>query len=145
MTWHEVITPKVAVNCALFNAQGHILLVQRKDNNLWCMPGGLMELGEQVRDAVLREVKEETGLSIELVRLFGVYSHPNDSLYIHLGPQYQIVVLAFLGHIIGGEFQENPETHGTQFFDIDNLPPLVESHRRRIADVLADRPDVFIR
>jgi len=141
----EIITPKVAVNCALFDNQGRILLVQRKDNDLWCLPGGLMELGEQVRDAVLREVREETGLEVEIMRLTGVYSHPGDSLYIHRGPQWQLVVLVFLGRILGGEFAENAETYGYRFFDPDDLPSLVESHRQRIRDVLAHSPDVFIR
>lgn len=145
MTWKEVITPKVVVNCALFNDKNQILLVKRKDNDLWCMPGGFMELGEQVRDAVLREVKEETGLTAEIIRMTGVYSHPNDSLYIHLGSQYQIVALVFLGRVVEGEFEENPETYGFRFFDIDSLPPLVESHRQRIADALENAPDVFIR
>lgn len=141
----ETITPKVAVNCALFDDRGRVLLVQRKDNDLWCLPGGMMELGEQVRDAILREVKEETGLTVEIVRLTGVYSHPSDSLYIHRGPQYQLVILVFLGRILGGEFVENAETYGYRFFDVNDLPPLVESHRQRIQDVLANAADVFIR
>jgi len=145
MTWQEAITPKVAVNCALFNERGQILLVQRKDNDLWCLPGGLMDLGERVQEAALREVKEETGLTVEIVRLAGVYSDPGDSIYIHLGPQYQIVVLLFQGRIIGGEFQENPETYGFQFFAANDLPPLIHSHYQRIADVLANAPDAFIR
>lgn len=143
--WQEAITPKVAVNCALVNDQHQILLVKRKDNDLWCLPGGLMDLGERVQDAVLREVKEETGLTVEIVRLTGVYSDPNDSIYIHLGPQYQIVVLVFLGRITGGKFVENPETYGFQFFEVNELPPLVDSHHQRIADVLVNAPDVFIR
>lgn len=145
MTWTETITPKVAVNCALFDEAGRILLVKRKDNNLWCMPGGLMDLGEQVAQAAAREVKEEAGLDVEIVRLTGVYSRPDDSLYIHLGPQYQMVVFVFLGRITGGAFKENSETYGYNFFDANTLPPLVESHRQRIADVLAGQPEAFIR
>lgn len=145
MTWQEAITPKVAVNCGLFDEHGQILLVQRKDNELWCLPGGLMDLGERVREAAVREVKEETGLTVQIVRLAGVYSDPADSIYIHLGPQYQMVVLLFQGRIIGGEFQENPETYGFQFFETNDLPPLIPSHYQRIADLLANASEAFIR
>ena len=56
-------------------------------------------LGEQVHDAMLREVHEETGLSVTLLRLSGIYSHPNDSIYLHLGPQYHVVALVFVGTV----------------------------------------------
>jgi ADP-ribose pyrophosphatase YjhB (NUDIX family) len=144
MAW-TVTTPKIAVNCGLFDDEGRLLLIRRKDNGLWALPGGFMDLGEQVRDAVLREVREETGLTIEVDRLIGVYSHPQDSLYIHLGPEYQVVVLLFRGRIVTGEFEENPETHAAQFFDPQLLPELVAPHRQRIADLLADSPEVCVR
>jgi ADP-ribose pyrophosphatase YjhB (NUDIX family)/ribosomal protein S18 acetylase RimI-like enzyme len=143
--WREKITPKVAINCVLLNDAGQVLLVKRKDNELWSLPGGFMDLGEQVRDAVLREVKEETGLAIKIVRMTGVYSHPHDSIYIHLGPQFQVVVLVFLGRILKGRFEDNPETGGFDFFSTDSLPPLVKSHTQRIKDALEDKPDVFVR
>lgn len=145
MTWKELFTPKVAVNCALFDEQGRILLVKRKDNNLWCMPGGLVDLGEQVEQTAIREVKEEAGLTVEIERLTGVYSHPNDSLYIDRGSQYQMVILTFLGRIIEGTFEENSETYGFDFFEVNNLPLLVETHRQRITDVLTGQPAAFIR
>jgi ADP-ribose pyrophosphatase YjhB (NUDIX family) len=58
------------------NGEGRILLQRRSDNGLWGLPGGSVEIGESVRDAILREVREETGLSVEVVRLIGVYSDP---------------------------------------------------------------------
>jgi ADP-ribose pyrophosphatase YjhB (NUDIX family) len=144
MVW-TVTTPKVAVNCGLFDDHGRLLLIRRKDNDLWAMPGGFVDLGEQIADAVRREVREETGLTIEVTRLVGVYSHPRDSLYIHLGPEFQVVVLLFRGRILSGEFEENPETHGFEFFDPRALPKIVATHQQRIQDLLADAPEVFIR
>jgi len=140
-----LVTPKVAVNCALFDDRGRLLLIRRKDNGLWALPGGFMDLGEQVLDAVRREVLEETGLEIEIGRLVGVYSHPQDSLYIHQGPEYQVVVLVFRGRILGGAFVENEETHGFELFDTASLPDLMPTHRKRVADLLADRPEVLVR
>ena len=145
MPWEEVLTPKVVVNCAILDEEGRILLVKRKDNGLWALPGGFMERGERVREAVLREVREETGLEVEIVRMTGVYSDPADALYGRLGPEYQVVVLVFRGRVIGGEFEENEETYGFRYFEVDALPPLVESHRQRILDAMQGAADVFIR
>ena len=53
-----------------------ILLMRRSDNGYWGLPGGFVELGESVTEAVRREVAEETGWSVEIGRLIGVYSDP---------------------------------------------------------------------
>ncbi len=53
-----------------------ILLMRRSDNGYWGLPGGFVELGESVAEAARREVAEETGWSVEIERLIGVYSDP---------------------------------------------------------------------
>jgi ADP-ribose pyrophosphatase YjhB (NUDIX family) len=53
-----------------------ILLMRRSDNGHWGLPGGFVEVGESIADATRREVAEETGWSVELGRLIGVYSDP---------------------------------------------------------------------
>ena len=55
---------------------GKILLMRRSDNGHWGLPGGFVETGESVADAARREVAEETGWSVELGSLIGVYSDP---------------------------------------------------------------------
>jgi len=70
--------PKVAVDVVLEN-KGKVLLVQRALEPFagkWALPGGFVEEGETVEQAAVREVKEETGLDIELEGLLGVYSDP---------------------------------------------------------------------
>ena len=57
--------------------QDRIALIRRRDNDLWALPGGGMELGESIVDTAVREVKEETGLDIEVTGLIGVYSNPH--------------------------------------------------------------------
>ena len=56
--------------------ENEILLMRRSDNGLWGLPGGFVELGESVSEAARREVAEETGWSVEIGRLIGVYSDP---------------------------------------------------------------------
>jgi ADP-ribose pyrophosphatase YjhB (NUDIX family) len=64
------------VAAVVLDGEGRILLQRRSDNGLWGLPGGSVEIGEAVRDAIKREVREETGLTVEVVRLIGVYSNP---------------------------------------------------------------------
>ncbi len=69
------IKPAAAV--AIFNEQDRLLLLKRKDNDKWTMPGGTMNFGESLTDCAIREVKEETGLDIGIVDVVGVYTDPN--------------------------------------------------------------------
>jgi ADP-ribose pyrophosphatase YjhB (NUDIX family) len=59
------------------DSEGRILLVHRVDNGLWTLPGGGMELGESIEDCAVREVKEETGLEVEITALVRIYTNPN--------------------------------------------------------------------
>ena len=65
-----------SVSAVIFDRRGRLLLQQRSDGGQWGLPGGSVEIGESVRDAVRREVQEETGLHVSVRRLVGVYSEP---------------------------------------------------------------------
>ncbi len=67
---------RVAVSAFVWDDKGRLLLQQRGDNGYWCFPGGGVERGESVTDALCREVWEETGYTIRPGRLIGVYSDP---------------------------------------------------------------------
>jgi ADP-ribose pyrophosphatase YjhB (NUDIX family) len=67
---------------------GEILLMRRADNGLWGLPGGFVEIGESVAAAACREVAEETGWSVELGRLIGVYSDPTHQVVDYLPPEH---------------------------------------------------------
>ncbi|MER5647867.1 NUDIX domain-containing protein [Streptosporangium sp. NPDC002524] len=49
---------------------------RRRDGGLWALPGGVMDLGESIADAVTREVREETGVTVEIIGLVGIHSDP---------------------------------------------------------------------
>ena len=57
--------------------KGELLLMRRADNGHWGLPGGFVEVGESVAAAARREVREETGWTVEIGRLIGVYSDPS--------------------------------------------------------------------
>src|SRR5947199_5625125 len=82
---------RIAVS-ALIVDEGRILLAYRRDIDWWNLPGGGMEVGETVDEALQREVSEETGVEVEIEQLVGVYSKP----------QKQEIVLTFRCHISGG-------------------------------------------
>jgi len=72
----RAIGVRPAVSAVIFDRRGRLLLQQRSDGGQWGLPGGSVEIGESVLDAVAREVHEETGLIVKVRRLIGVYSAP---------------------------------------------------------------------
>src|SRR5215469_10201156 len=99
---------RVGVYAVIFNEEG-VLLAHRRDIDWWNLPGGGMEAGETVDEAICREVYEETGLEIKVEQLIGVYSKP----------QKQEVVLTFLCDVIGGALQSTEETRESRYFAPD--------------------------
>src|SRR5215471_10562647 len=112
---------RVGVNAIIFD-EGRVLLAHRRDIDWWNLPGGGMEAGETVDEAIRREVYEETGLEIKVEQLIGVYSKP----------QKQEVVLTFLCEVIGGALQSTEETRESRYFAPDALPEnTLPKHRQR--------------
>ncbi len=136
-------TPKVGVNVVIFDDAGRVLLTQREDNRLWCMPGGHVDLGETIAEAVVRETVEETGLIVEPGRIVGVYSDPRLALRVGLGLRYHMVLIAVECRVVGGALGRSDETLDEGWFDPDALPPLIPSHYQRIVDARAGREAVL--
>ncbi len=67
------VAPYPVGDAAVFDAAGRILLIRRRDNGLWAMPGGALEVGETPAEGACREAWEETGIAVEPVALSGVY------------------------------------------------------------------------
>src|SRR6476620_1738316 len=73
---HETQRHSVSVAAAIFDESGEkVLLIKRRDNGNWEPPGGVLELDETIEDGLRREVREETGVEIEVGRLTGVYKN----------------------------------------------------------------------
>lgn len=133
---------QVSVSAVVWRTPGsrEILLLQRSDNGHWCLPGGHLEPGESVRDAMLREVREETGFEVEPGRLVGVYSDPGFMVVRQTdGRRVHYVNLCFEAHALGdpGPLGTPHETLAVGFFGHDALPePFVPIHHVRIRDAL---------
>ncbi len=124
----------VAVSAVVTNDAGEVLLHKRSDNELWSVPGGAMELGESVSQAVIREVKEETGFDVKPERLVGIYSDPGHTVAYSDGEVRQQFSICFTCRIVGGDFAESEESLDVRFFnpaDASRLP-MSESVRLRV-------------
>jgi len=129
------------------NDDGHVLLQRRSDNGLWGLPGGGVEIGESVSTAMVREVQEETGLTVMIERLVGVYSDPRFQVVRYAdGNVVHYINTLFVCRILGGTLQTCEETLDLQFFNPAHLPEgMLLSHRIRVQDAAANLPEGFIR
>jgi 8-oxo-dGTP diphosphatase len=129
------IHPAAAV--ALFNSQGGILLLRRKDNDKWTMPGGTLDFGESMIDCAIREVREETGLNILITGLIGTYTDPQILIAYSDGEVRQEFTLVYAAEIESGELKIDDESKEPCWVPLSAAVelPLAESQRRRLKDV----------
>ncbi len=116
---------RVGVGVIVRDNRDWILLEKRRDCGWWGLPGGKIEPAESVKEAALREVKEETGLNIEITKLLGVYSEPESQRIVTFpdnGDVVHLIDIILEAKIISGELAMSAESEDLQFFDIQNLP-----------------------
>ncbi len=102
---------EVGIHAVIFDDQERILLGHRRDMDLWDLPGGGLEPGECPTEGVIRETKEETGLDVEVDRLFLVGVTPES-----------ILGFMFYCRVIGGELTATEESDEAAFFSQNELP-----------------------
>ena len=110
-------TPKLDTRAAIF--KGNKILLVHENNGTWALPGGWCDVLESVKSNTEKEVKEETGLDAKAVKIISIQDRNK-----HNKPAYAYGVckVFVLCDILGGEFIENIETTGTQYFSLDDLP-----------------------
>lgn len=114
-------TPKIDVRGAVFDDENRILLVREASNGLWTMPGGWADLNLSPSANVIKEVREESGLIVEVVKLVSCW---DKDLHDHPRQPEHVYKLLFLCLRTGGELATNHETSGVGFFAADSLPEL---------------------
>lgn len=124
-----------------------MLLTRRADNGKWCLPSGHMEAGESAVETCIREVKEETGLTVQVKRLVGIYTNPHRLLEYPDGNRFHLVALSFEAEMIDGELTTSDETTEFGYFSLPEIYKLdmVQMHIERIEDTLKEQPQAFMR
>ena len=113
-------TPKVDMRAAVFR-ENRILLVQECEDGTWSLPGGWADVGESPAEAIVREVREESGYETRAVKLLAVYDRNKHG---HPPFPFHAYKIFFLCELIGGEAAVSNETTGVDWYAEDALPPL---------------------
>jgi ADP-ribose pyrophosphatase YjhB (NUDIX family) len=113
------MTPQVAVGAFVFDDRGRVLLVERDHppgQGRWTVPGGKLEPGETLAQAVAREVREETGLMAEIGPLVGVVER--------IAEGYHYVILDYLARVVAGALDPGSDARNARFVDDAELATL---------------------
>lgn len=129
--WNGHLAPALTVDAVLLKADG-VLLVRRGREPFkgeWALPGGFVEVGERMEDAVRRELVEETGLKGDIVDLLGVYSDPKRD------PRGHTVTVVYLLKVSGiVDVRAGDDAAEAKWFPLDKLPDLAFDHARILDD-----------
>jgi ADP-ribose pyrophosphatase YjhB (NUDIX family) len=113
------VTPKVVVNAAVFDERDRLLLVQRLDRGTWFLPGGWADVGYPPSEIAVKEVREETGLIVEPLRLIAVF----DGFRHRFSLGIPFYCLVYECQILDGELRPLPhECRDAGFFGEKELP-----------------------
>jgi len=127
-----------AASVVVVDGQGRIVLQRRRDNDKWALPGGVMELGESIADCARRELLEETGLTVMIDGIVGLYSDPKHLFAYDDGEVRQEFSICFRATITGGTIAASSESHEVTAFTPEEIAHLamVDSIRLRLTDYM---------
>ena len=124
-------TPALTVDCVLLDARGWVLLVRRGHapfKGRYALPGGFVELGETVEEACRRELREETGVRANRLRLIGVYSDPGRD------PRGHSCSAAFLARVRRARAKAGDDAAAVEWVEHWSRLPLAFDHAKILAD-----------
>ena len=135
----------VGVTAVVRNTTGHLLMIRRTDNDLYAIPGGGQEVGETISGTVVREVQEETGITVEVTGLIGIYSDPEHVIAFTDGEVRQEFSICFRARPVAGELRTSSESKEVLWADPARLDELTihPSIRLRIQHGLDDRAEPY--
>ena len=110
-------TPKIDTRAAIFKDDK--ILLTHENNGTWAMPGGWCDVLESVKSNTKKEVKEETGLDVETIKIISIQDRNKHNKPIYA---YGVCKIFVLCNVIGGEFIENIETTEIKYFSLDKIP-----------------------
>lgn len=114
----------VAVTAFVQDDTGRILMIRRTDNDLYAIPGGAQDVGETIVQTVVREVREETGITVEVIALVGIYSDPEHVIAFSDGEIRQEFSICFRANQVGGEIRTSSESKEVIWVEPEQLDEL---------------------
>jgi ADP-ribose pyrophosphatase YjhB (NUDIX family) len=128
----------VAASAVVTDEHGWILLIRRADSGNWALPGGALELGESISDCIVREVREETGLEVEVTGLVGIYTDPRHVIAYSDGEVRQQFNICLTARPLGGTLRGSDESTDHRHVDPSQLDGLAmhPTQRLRLAHFL---------
>ncbi|MEU4794314.1 NUDIX domain-containing protein [Streptomyces sp. NPDC023327] len=136
----------VAASAVVTDEDGRILMQRRRDNDLWALPGGGMDMTDSLPGAAVREVKEETGLDVEITGLVGTYTDPRHVIAYTDGEVRRQFNVCFTARRVGGELEISNESTELRFVapaDLESLP-MHHTQRLRIQHFLERRSAPYL-
>ncbi|MFF7410948.1 NUDIX domain-containing protein [Streptomyces lydicus] len=122
----------VAASAVVTDDEGRILLQRRRDNGLWALPGGGMEMTDSLPGTAVREVKEETGLDVEITGLVGTYTDPRHVIAYTDGEVRRQFNVCFTARIVGGRLGLSDESTELRFVRPDGIGALPMHHTQQL-------------
>ncbi|MFI0818773.1 NUDIX domain-containing protein [Streptomyces sp. NPDC021098] len=122
----------VAASAVVTDESGRILLQRRRDNDLWALPGGGMEMTDSLPGTAVREVKEETGLDVEITALVGTYTDPRHVIAYTDGEVRRQFNVCFTARIVSGQLAISDESTELRFVPPEDLAELSMHHTQRL-------------
>ncbi|NIY66548.1 NUDIX hydrolase [Streptomyces malaysiensis] len=113
-----------SVTAVVRDEQGRVLLIHKTDNDLWALPGGGHDVGESIAQTVVREVEEETGISVVVESIVGLYTDPQHVMAYDDGEVRQQFSICFHARPVGGELRTSSESKEVRWVspaDLDEL------------------------
>lgn len=128
---------KPAAAVAIINDR-NVLMLKRKDNKKWTLPGGTLELDESLSDCAIREIKEECGLDVIIKDIIGTYTDPDIRIEYSDGEVRREFTIVFHGIVQSSDVFLDDESSEYRWINLDNIEnlPMAESQKRRIVDVI---------
>jgi 8-oxo-dGTP diphosphatase len=129
--------PTLTVDVLIPDTEGKVLLIRRGHSpyeGMWCFPGGIVDPGETVAEAAIREVREETGLEVKLDRVLGIYST------LGRDPRGHYISIAFVAKPVNADPEVTEEATAWTRMSPTGKPEMAFDHARILSD-LAQRPE----
>lgn len=133
--------PAVTADCIVMTRDNQVLLIQRRNEpcrGQWAFPGGFMNIDETAEAAAVRELQEETGITLSETDIFQVGAYTA----VDRDPRERVITIAYLAEIDAPvPVKGSDDAARAQWFPLDALPPLAFDHAEILLDARLIRSD----